>query len=274
MAKGPSICVNTAAKTPSFTYASIGCYLTIEFNTAFKLVPRSTWENFLIAVIVPAHNEEDQIYACLAALNTAKCSPLLHAERTIVIVVLDACTENTRNIAQHMGATTIAIEARNVGAARALGAQLALAAGARWLAFTDADTQVAPDWIAAQLALKSDAVCGTVAVRDWGTYGDAMRCHYDATYTDADDHQHIHGANFGVCAQAYQRAGGFQPLQTSEDVALVQSLQGMGASIAWSAAPRVFTSARRTFRAPGGFGATLLRVEQRHLQPTYAEALA
>jgi glycosyltransferase involved in cell wall biosynthesis len=227
----------------------------------------------LIAVIVPAHNEEDQIYDCLASLNAAKRNPLLQSEQTIVIVVLDSCTENTRNIAQHMGAITIALDARNVGAARALGAQLALAAGARWLSFTDADTQVAPDWIAAQLMLKRDAVCGTVAVRDWGSYGDTMRSHYDATYTDADGHQHIHGANFGVSAQAYQKAGGFKPLASSEDVALVQSLQNVGASIAWSATPRVYTSARRTFRAPDGFGATLARVEQQQLQHHYAEAL-
>lgn len=259
------------------TYTKVGAQLTYKSNTPIKLALSTTLEIVLIAVIVPAHNEEDQIYACLAALNIATRSPLLNAEPTIVIVVLDACTENTRNIAQCMGATTIALDARNVGAARALGAQLALAAGARWLAFTDADTQVAPDWIAAQLALNSDAVCGTVAVRDWGTYSDAMRCHYDATYTDADDHEHIHGANFGVSAQAYEQAGGFQPLATSEDVALVQSLQSVGASIAWSAAPRVFTSARRTFRAPGGFGATLVRVEQHNLQQnlqrTCAEAM-
>jgi hypothetical protein len=160
-----------------------------------------------------------------------------------------------------MGATTISLNARNVGAARAFGAELALVAGARWLAFTDADSEVAPDWISSQLGLKADAVCGTVAVRDWGTYGNDMRSHYESTYNDADGHRHIHGANLGVSAKAYVRAGGFCPLECSEDVALVNALQASGASVAWSAAPRVFTSARRAFRAPGGFGATLARVE-------------
>ena len=55
-----------------------------------------------------------------------------------------------------MGVTTIALHARNVGEARALGSELALAAGANWLAFTDAETQVAPNWISAQLAQKRD----------------------------------------------------------------------------------------------------------------------
>ena len=120
---------------------------------------------------------------------------------------------------------------------------------------------MAPDWISAQLAQRKDAVCGTVAVRDWGAYGETMRAHYDATYTDADCHRHIHGANLGISAKAYQQAGGFQALESSEDVALVDSLRASGASIAWSAAPRVFTSARRVFRAPGDFGATLARID-------------
>ncbi len=238
------------------------------------LLRHFTREICLIAAIVPAHNEEDQILSCLAALQVAAHCPRLCGEQTVVMVVLDACTDNTRSIAQRMGVTTIALDARNVGAARALGAELALAAGARWLAFTDADTQVAPDWISAQLAQRSEAVCGTVAVRDWGSYGDTMRSHYDATYTDADGHRHVHGANFGVSARAYERVGGFRPLPSSEDVALVEALEASGAKIAWSAAPRVFTSARRVFRAPDGFGATLARVEQESLERPLDEARA
>ena len=216
----------------------------------------------MIAAIVPAHDEEYHIRDCLAALHMAARCPRLRGEQTIIVVVLDACTDNTLSLARRTGATTIATNARNVGAARALGAELALAAGARWLAFTDADTHVAPDWISAQLAQRRDVVCGTVAVREWGNYGQTMRDHYEATYTDADGHRHIHGANLGMSAKAYERAGGFQPLVSSEDVALVESLKASGASIAWSAAPRVFTSDRSVFRAPGGFGATLPRIDR------------
>lgn len=88
-----------------------------------------------------------------------------------------------------------------------------------------------------------------------------MREHYASTYNDVEGHRHIHGANLGVSAEAYRRAGGFQPLKSSEDVALVNGLLSSGAAIAWSATPRVVTSARRDFRAPDGFGATLLRVD-------------
>ena len=215
----------------------------------------------MIAVVIPAHNEAEFIAACIDSVDTAARDPALYRERVTVVVVADSCTDATAEIAAARGALTLSLNVRNVGEARAAGASAALAAGARWLAFTDADTLVAPDWLAAQLSHRADAVCGTVEVADWGAYGEPMREHYASTYTDAEGHRHIHGANLGVSAEAYQRAGGFQPLRSSEDVALVNALLSSGASIAWSATPRVVTSARRDFRAPDGFGATLLRVD-------------
>lgn len=215
----------------------------------------------MIGVVIPAHDEQDHIAACLGAVLLAARSPLLFGEPVHVVVALDACGDATAAVAHDAGVATVSVQARNVGVARAAGAEACLAAGARWLAFTDADTLVAPDWLAAQLRLRSDAVCGTVAVRDWGDYSPAMRRRYARHYRDADGHRHIHGANLGVSAAAYRRAGGFPPLASSEDVALVDALTAIGASIAWSAAPRVATSARKDFRAPEGFGATLLRID-------------
>ena len=215
----------------------------------------------MIGIVVPAHDEQTHIEACIESLVRASSCAQLKGEEVLIVVVLDACRDRTGRIARSLGAKTITVEARNVGLARRIGAQAALHAGARWLSFTDADSTVAPDWLTAQLALQSDAVCGTVAVNDWGIYGERMRRHYEATYSDRDGHQHIHGANLGVSAEAYLTAGGFAALATSEDVALVTALQACGASIAWSAAPRVVTSARQNFKAQGGFGATLEKIE-------------
>jgi glycosyltransferase involved in cell wall biosynthesis len=218
----------------------------------------------MLAAIVPAHNEAEHIRRCLIALAVSASDERLCGESVVVFVVLDDCNDDTGRIALAHGATTLCSQHRNVGAARALGAEAALARGARWLSFTDADTEVAADWFAAQLAhlaQGSEAVCGTVAVRDWGHYGPAMQAHFDATYVNADGHRHIHGANLGVSSAAYRRAGGFEPLVSHEDVALVRALEDAGTSIAWSAAPRVYTSARRSFRAPQGFGATLCNIE-------------
>ena len=216
----------------------------------------------MIGVVVPAHNEEKWIAACVQSIFRAAQCAHLQTEGVTVLVVCDNCSDGTEQRALAAGARVAQLTAGNVGQARGLGASLLLAAGARWLAFTDADSCVAPTWLSAQLALGADAVCGTIAVNQWSGYGARLRRHFAANYTDRDGHRHIHGANLGVSAEAYQRAGGFQALATSEDVALVKALIGSGARIAWSAAPRVTTSARRDFRAPGGFGATLQRMEQ------------
>ncbi|ELX08163.1 glycosyltransferase [Janthinobacterium sp. HH01] len=225
----------------------------------------------MIGIVIPAHNEQLYLDGCLHAARIAACATVLHGEAVRITVVLDSCTDGSLAVVESHGALCagtacvidhVIVTARNVGAARAAGVAHALHGGARWLAFTDADTRVAPDWLAAQLQLDVDVVCGTVGVDDWTPHRDnaeALRLHFRNSYTDADGHRHIHGANMGVSADAYRRAGGFEPLACSEDVALVEALQRSGARFAWSAAPRVTTSARCDARARGGFGDTLLR---------------
>jgi glycosyltransferase involved in cell wall biosynthesis len=225
----------------------------------------------MLGMIVPAHNEEALIGACLDALCAAAEHPGLLGEDVVIVVVLDACDDATLAVvlrhaeANAARATIICTElnARNVGIARAAGARLALMRGARWLAFTDADTRVSPGWLTAQMQLDVDVVCGSVAVDDWSPHrehADMLRAHFARTYNDRDGPHHIHGANLGVAADAYQRAGGFRPLPCHEDVALVAALTDAGARFAWSAAPRVTTSARIDARCREGFGATMLAV--------------
>jgi glycosyltransferase involved in cell wall biosynthesis len=225
----------------------------------------------MLGMIVPAHNEEALIGACLDALCAAAEHPALYGEEVVVVVVLDACDDATLAVVKRHAdvnaarATIICTEvaARNVGVARAAGARLALQRGARWLAFTDADTRVSPGWLAAQIKLDVDVVCGSVAVDDWSPHrehADMLREHFARTYNDRDGHRHIHGANLGVAAAAYQRAGGFRPLPCHEDVALVAALADAGARFAWSAAPRVTTSARTDARCREGFGETMRAV--------------
>ncbi|MDB5828942.1 MAG: glycosyl transferase family 2, partial [Variovorax sp.] len=221
----------------------------------------------MIGIVIPAHNEAEHIGATLAAVTRAAIHPSLDGEPVRVMVVLDSCDDDTGAIAatycRAHDVTMLPLSVRNVGMARAAGAAQLLDDGARWLAFTDADTIVSPDWLVTQLAQDADAVCGSIGIDDWsahGTHSDFIRDHFARTYTDADGHRHIHGANLGVSAEAYRRVGGFMPLACSEDVALVEALQAAGARIAWSAAPRVSTSARRNARARGGFGDTLLAV--------------
>lgn len=217
----------------------------------------------MIGVVIPAHDEEAALPACLAAAGEAARHPALAGEPVEIVVVLDACTDGSARVAGAHDVAFVIVNARNVGVARATGARTLLERGARWLAFTDADTRVAPDWLVAQLALGADAVCGTVAVDDWADWAiDAPHVpgRWARGYTDRDGHRHVHGANLGVSATAYRRAGGFMPLAVHEDVALVDALVATDARIAWSAAPRVRTSARRIARAAGGFADFLARL--------------
>nr|WP_315249103.1 glycosyltransferase [uncultured Duganella sp.] len=224
----------------------------------------------MIGIVIPAHNEELYLDACLRAARTAAADPALNQEEVQIVVALDSCNDSSRAIVERHAAQSnavcsvayLCVDARNVGVARAAGVRHMLQRGARWLAFTDADTEVSPTWLSAQLRLNVDVVCGTVAVNDWTPHrhnADILCQHFHNSYTDADGHRHIHGANLGVSAAAYLRAGGFEPLTCSEDVALVDALQRSGARFAWSAAPRVTTSARCDAKARGGFGDTLLR---------------
>jgi glycosyltransferase involved in cell wall biosynthesis len=210
----------------------------------------------VIGVIVPVHDEEATLDACLASLLVAGSVPALNGECIEVVAVIDDCADRSAAIAAAAGVTSLEIAARNVGAARAIGASHVIGRGARWLAFTDADTCVAQDWLADQLALGVDAVCGSVGV-DWQRGDHRLRRAFERGYTDVDGHRHIHGANLGVTSAAYAAAGGFLALPAHEDVALVRALERIGARIAWSARPRVSTSARRRSRTPAGFGATL-----------------
>ena len=226
----------------------------------------------MIGVAIPAHDEEACLPACLAALLRAARHPDLAAESVHACVVLDACVDASRAVVQRYqplfrqagcALDYLEIDARQVGAARAAGARHLLAQGARWLAFTDADTLVAPRWLAAQLALDADVVCGSVAVHDWTPHAAGaalLRERFGMHYQDRDGHRHIHGANLGVSAAAYQAAGGFASVACHEDVLLVRTLEKMGARFAWSALPRVSTSARVDARARGGFGDTLLKM--------------
>ena len=207
----------------------------------------------MIGIVVPAHNESEALAGCLAALLLAAQARALDGEQVAIVVVLDDCTDESSAIATASGVQILSGKLRNVGLARALGAHLLVAQGARWLAFTDADSVVAPDWLVTQLSLKADVVCGCVEVSDWSEHPDGVRERYLSRYVDADGHRHVHGANLGVATAAYQAVGGFSPLVTGEDVALVDALLASGVEVAWSAAPRVRTSARRRARAPGGF---------------------
>ncbi|MDU8361920.1 MULTISPECIES: glycosyltransferase [Pseudomonas] len=208
----------------------------------------------MIGVLIPVHNEELLLGQCLETLLRASRHTALAAERVVILVVLDSCTDASASIARQYGVDTVEVNVRNVGQARAAGAALLLEQGARWIACTDGDSTVAEDWLVEQLALDADAVCGTVTPGVWqdGIPVEAQ-IRYQQHYQHRDGHRHVHGANMGISAAAYRLAGGFPPLACHEDVQLIRQLELNGARIAWSCRPRVTTSTRLEARAAGGF---------------------
>lgn len=208
----------------------------------------------MIGIIVPAHNEEAAIGQCVESLLAAATHPSLRGEDVRILVVMDACTDATPHVVADYPVQSLAVDHQNVGRSRAVGADLLIQQGARWLAFTDADTVVPVTWLVDQLRFQTDAVCGTVKVEDWSLHSQAVRERYDSLYTPVEGHQHIHGANMGVDAKAYQRVGGFKPLAAHEDVHLITDLKAAGASITWTTINCVTTSARLNCRCREGFG--------------------
>ncbi|MCF5053838.1 glycosyltransferase [Pseudomonas syringae] len=215
----------------------------------------------MIGIVIPVHNEEALLGECLSAALIAASHPQLQGEPVEIVVVLDSCSDASAVIAERFQVQRLEIQARNVGHVRGVGARHLLNQGARWISCTDADSRVAPNWLVAQLALEADAVCGTVTVDAWNDdFDPAAQILYHQAYQARDGHRHIHGANLGISASAYVRAGGFEPLACHEDVQMVRDLERCGASIAWSHSPQVITSARLEARAQGGFGDYLKRL--------------
>jgi len=222
-----------------------------------------------VGVIVPAHNEQDLLPGCLAALRRA--ARALRGTPVHLVVVADACRDRTLQAARRGGASVITISASSVGAARAAGAREMLRRAAHlnpadiWLATTDADTLVPPCWLRQQARYASqgwDAVVGTIRVVDWSGYPPGTRALFRRRYASGTGpHSHVHGANLGFRASAYLRAGGFPAVPTAEDHALVAALTAGGSRVLRTRALPVATSARREARAPHGFGHYLAELD-------------
>ena len=90
----------------------------------------------MISFIVPAYNEEHELSKTLAAIRTAASGA---AQPYEIIVVDDASTDATPEIASRAGAKVIPINRRQIAAARNAGGRVAQG---EYLFFIDADTRI------------------------------------------------------------------------------------------------------------------------------------
>ena len=107
----------------------------------------------LLSVIIPAHNEEQEIEAAVASVHEAS-----QGQNCEIIVVCDTCTDRTAELASRAEAVIETVNLRQISAVRNAGARRAQ--GDVFI-FMDADTRANPEVFAALLeALKRGAVGG------------------------------------------------------------------------------------------------------------------
>ena len=238
-------------------------------------------------VVVPARDEEERIGACLDALGAqAGVDP----GSWEVLLVLDQCRDRTRDralesAASHPQLTLRLLDGpgRGSGGARATGMDAAcerLHAVGRphgLIASTDADTRVAPDWLARQLEFArggARAIGGRIElcpVEREELHQSVVAGHREQSLSRFErvraqlpddgsvaDHWQFSGASMAVTADTYRAVGGLGDNAHSEDEALERALLERGVPIERRLEVRVTTSPRLDGRASHGL-ARLLR---------------
>lgn len=221
-----------------------------------------------VGVVVPAANEQEHVGACLDALGVARAHLLGisgDAVEARIVVVLDSCIDETASIVNRYGEIeVVTCNAGQAGAARAVGTAHLLGKATVpwsriWLANTDADSLVPREWLARMVTEAdrgADLVLGTV--RPMAGLGFAAERAWSARHALREGHPHVHGANFGIRADAYAALGGWPRLASGEDATLARRAADSGhLRIVRTARIAVRTSSRLVGRAPRGFSSYL-----------------
>ena len=250
-----------------------------------------------VSVIIPAKDEAASLPATLAALaaQTDLDGRPLPPRSYEVIVLANNCRDATARVARqlalayprlvlHVAERTLPPAEAHVGRARRLlmdeAARRLRAVGRPHgiIASTDADTRVAPDWLAATaaaVAAGADAVGGRILtdappaprcparrcqLRDAAYNLLAARLEHRLDPAPADPwprhHQHF-GASLALTAAAYAQVGGLPVVPYLEDEALYQALYRHDLRVRHSPAVRVLTSGRHEGRVAVGLSAQL-----------------
>jgi Glycosyl transferase family 2 len=250
-----------------------------------------------LVVAIPVKDEEERLPACLRALAHQLDRSGQPIPPTLVRVVLFAnnCADQSASLGRSLGElwsldirvveASLPPEAAHAGGARRAAMDLA----ETWLEeggekdgvilTTDADSQVAPSWIAENLAAfeaGAEAVLGRIDLDGEGKFlpealhrRGALEDSYEGMLTEVfwrldplehnpwPHHATISGASLGVTRAAYCRVGRLPRVPLGEDKALVALLSRQDARIRYSPTIRVITSGRTNGRAPGGVADTL-----------------
>lgn len=208
-----------------------------------------------MSFIVPAFNEEALLAATLMAIkDAAQALP----ESCELIVVDDASSDGTVEVARSQGARIVAVQCRQIAATRNAGAR---EARGRWLVFVDADTLVTPKLVQAALAaLRAGAAGGGCRVDFEGRlplYGRLLIALVAPLYRAVGL---AAGCFLFANATAFQAVGGFdETLYAGEEAFLSRSLRRQGAFVVLREAAVTSGRKLRAYRGRELIG-TLLRL--------------
>ena len=193
----------------------------------------------LISFIVPAHNEEAYLGQTLASIHAAAGAV---GESYEVIVVDDASTDVTAEVAREHGATVIPVQHRQIAATRNSGAH---AAKGERLFFVDADTTIDARVVADALRAMERGAAGGGATAKFNDaaplWGRLLLLWINVFLRIAG----MTGGAFMFCTcRAFEATGGFdERLFGAEDAAMCWALKREGPFVVlWR---RVGTSGRR-----------------------------
>lgn len=204
-----------------------------------------------VSLVIPAYNEEAHIGACLDSV-------MQHAgDRFCEVIVVDnASTDRTAEIARSHGARVVHEATKGLPAARECGRR---AASGEIIAYIDADTRLHAQWLPLVLALFQQHP-GAVSVSGPPRYFDAspsQRVVLAALWWLTAPLAYrvvgymLYGAHFAVRADALERIGGFDRRIRfyGEDTDLARRLSRVGKTV-FSMRLFIHASARR-FRSQG-----------------------
>jgi hypothetical protein len=266
------------------------------------LVPGFACPSTRVCVIIPARNEERFLSRTLDALyhqyNFAGL-PIAHDTYEVLLLLnncIDASLSMVRSYQQthpgfslHVATRTLSPEDAHVGTARRLLMDTAnhrlqhVSACNAIILSTDADTVVARDWIAANIAAieaGADVVGGVIHLfpdeyealkqRDPGTCLAYQRDRQlqrlvaeleSILDPDPSDpwprHLQHFGASLACTTSMYVLSGGLPPVKTLEDIAFIDALRKVGARIRHCPKTHIYTSARLEGRAQVGLSGQL-----------------
>jgi hypothetical protein len=252
-------------------------------------------------VVVPARNERASLPATLDALAAqVDCAGRrLPPECFEIVLLLNNCTDDSlqiskrwkrehRDIQLHIVKRSISANRAHVGTARrwlmdtAWRRMKEVGPGGLAILSTDADTAVAPDWIAQNLRsieLGAQAVGGVIgwksghferlpigvqravrADREYQSLQARLEHLLDPQEGDLwPRHLEHFGASLACTPRAYARAGGLPAVKHLEDVAFVSALERCGVTIRHDPKVMVHTSARLRGRSLVGLSGQLRR---------------